>query len=543
MKNILTYTFGILLLATLFFVGSPVRASDEVTITDIVKSDVEATINGVLNHATLVAITADHSGLILMYSTDHNNLSITSNVFYPPDDIDAAGKWNRHLTGLTPNTTYYFDVHNSETGVSYLPSIQSFTTLGSTGGEEQVIFDSLNSGITETDAIISGVVFGAQGQALPTIKLKWQAEGSASVTSSDPIVPNANTGMFSYSVTGLSASTTYTLTAVNNADTTVVLGTAQIATAAPGGDGGVVIGNDTGTGGTQSGDCVEGHGEYCLLAPLPIFGNKVDSSLSFGNYVNGFLKVLIGLAAVLAVIMIVVGGIQHMSSSDSVSLKTEGAKRATNAVWGLLLVLGSFAILNTINPNLVNLKIGIQTAGFALDEPPEEVALPGGGIDSCSGVTLNGQRILKFSDWGANATIAAVDADVRSHITGVTVNAPNCAKVGDTGCTSMYFSAAAKQDVISKLNLINTACTQANGSACDMVITGGSECWLHKTHNHEAAVFDLRATTSLNVFVTGSNTFPADGRWHNKPGYGNFLAESSGQTQNTTAEHWHVKLY
>jgi len=72
----------------------------------------------------------------------------------------------------------------------------------------------------------------------------------------------------------------------------------------------------------------------------------------FGKYLNIVIKFFIGMAAVLSMIMIVMGGIEYMTS-DLVSSKESGKSKITNAVLGLLLALGSYAILNTLNPKLL----------------------------------------------------------------------------------------------------------------------------------------------------------------------------------------------
>lgn len=73
----------------------------------------------------------------------------------------------------------------------------------------------------------------------------------------------------------------------------------------------------------------------------------------FGNYLNIMIKIIIGFAAVLAMVMIVVGGIEYMTS-DLVSSKEAGKETITHAILGLLLALGAFLILNTINPKLLS---------------------------------------------------------------------------------------------------------------------------------------------------------------------------------------------
>lgn len=59
----------------------------------------------------------------------------------------------------------------------------------------------------------------------------------------------------------------------------------------------------------------------------------------------------VGVVAVLAVIMLVIGGVQYMVAGD----KDPGPakERIKNAIWGLILALTSYLILYTINPDLV----------------------------------------------------------------------------------------------------------------------------------------------------------------------------------------------
>lgn len=89
---------------------------------------------------------------------------------------------------------------------------------------------------------------------------------------------------------------------------------------------------------------------YALLEPLPGI-TRIDGETTIGEYLNTLIRIAIGLLGLFAVIMIVVGGLQYMST-DAISGKSEGRDRITKALLGLLLALGSFTILNTINPDL-----------------------------------------------------------------------------------------------------------------------------------------------------------------------------------------------
>jgi hypothetical protein len=74
-----------------------------------------------------------------------------------------------------------------------------------------------------------------------------------------------------------------------------------------------------------------------------------------GDYLSGIYKLAVGIAVALAAIMIVYGGILWSTSGDSPSRKTEAKKHITQAIFGLVLLLASYLILNTINPDLVKL--------------------------------------------------------------------------------------------------------------------------------------------------------------------------------------------
>ncbi|OGI57066.1 hypothetical protein A3B85_02260 [Candidatus Nomurabacteria bacterium RIFCSPHIGHO2_02_FULL_37_13] len=112
---------------------------------------------------------------------------------------------------------------------------------------------------------------------------------------------------------------------------------------------------------------------YHLLAPLPCtdtgpnckdgklmtFNPTVEKPL--GAYLNLMIKLVIGLSAVMAVVMIVIGGIEYMTS-ELPGNKESGRERIRNAILGLLIALGAYALLNTINPELLNSDVKIDQA-------------------------------------------------------------------------------------------------------------------------------------------------------------------------------------
>lgn len=112
--------------------------------------------------------------------------------------------------------------------------------------------------------------------------------------------------------------------------------------------------------------------EYTLLEPLPCISNSTTNpdgsinkgtgctedypeTINFENYVQYIFNLAIALAAVAAVFTIVWGGFKY-TSTDSFTGKSEGKEIIFKALQGLILVLASFLILQTIDPRLVNIR-------------------------------------------------------------------------------------------------------------------------------------------------------------------------------------------
>lgn len=100
-----------------------------------------------------------------------------------------------------------------------------------------------------------------------------------------------------------------------------------------------------------------------LISPFESGGEAVTSVDSFTVYFTRAIPLIFGFAAVMAVVQIVVGGIQYSISGISPAQKSEGKDRMKSAVYGLLLALGSYIILNTLDSRLVNLNFGLQDLG------------------------------------------------------------------------------------------------------------------------------------------------------------------------------------
>lgn len=94
---------------------------------------------------------------------------------------------------------------------------------------------------------------------------------------------------------------------------------------------------------------------YVLLEELPIVGGEVDN---FGVYLSNMFLLALQLATVLAVFMISFGGFKYLTE-ESFTGKSDAKNRIWNAVIGLVILLTSWLLLYTINPDLVQNKFVI----------------------------------------------------------------------------------------------------------------------------------------------------------------------------------------
>ena len=113
---------------------------------------------------------------------------------------------------------------------------------------------------------------------------------------------------------------------------------------------------------------------YTLLAPLPCLGGSgtpgtegynpdcgtYANQTTLEKYIPGVFNLAIGISAAFVLLNLVFGGFQYMSS-DAFTKKEEGIKRIENSIKGLLLVVGAWLILYTINPKLLNVSLSIET--------------------------------------------------------------------------------------------------------------------------------------------------------------------------------------
>lgn len=94
-----------------------------------------------------------------------------------------------------------------------------------------------------------------------------------------------------------------------------------------------------------------------LKVPLPFVKTTDGKVQNLKDYIEGVYRLLIGLGALFAVVMIIIAGYQWMLSGGSADKTGDAKKRMWNASIGLVLAMLSYIILNTISSRLVELRL------------------------------------------------------------------------------------------------------------------------------------------------------------------------------------------
>lgn len=116
-----------------------------------------------------------------------------------------------------------------------------------------------------------------------------------------------------------------------------------------------------------------GTGAFVPLTHLPQI-DQLAQSQGFATFVNALYKICIGAGAVLAVIMIMVAGVQIMTSRGSVTSNEKAKNRIQNAVFGLILVLAPTIVFGIINPDILNLNLGTEFGSLKQDQGINQAA-------------------------------------------------------------------------------------------------------------------------------------------------------------------------
>lgn len=222
------------------------------------------------------------------------------------------------------------------------------------------------------------------------------------------------------------------------------------------------------------------------FAPLADYSpsEKLSGLYSGGQdlpvYINSIFKVAISVGAILAVLRLGYAGYMYMGG-DMWGNKQHAKDMIRDVFIGLFLLLSVWIILYQINPDILKLNIVITPL-------PAVVAPPPSAVSPANQTRLN--------------AILADESRARTSITGTNANigfnAGPCTSLTQTsGCTNVGLLPSM---AVGRLDSLQRACN------CAITISGGTEFWMHASHDAGVSVVDLRADSGLLDFI--HRTYP-----------------------------------
>ncbi len=144
---------------------------------------------------------------------------------------------------------------------------------------------------------------------------------------------------------------------------------------------------------------------------LPEFTHE---SSSIASMINKIYIYALSIAGVLAIVMIVYGGISYALDPGNAAKQGEAKEIMQSAIWGIVLLVGAYVILKTINPDLVQLKNlpleKIQLSTLDLGEIENDTGSVSGGTSigcTTENTNTNSTAILANSLLSLNPDIQA----------------------------------------------------------------------------------------------------------------------------------------
>jgi len=226
-----------------------------------------------------------------------------------------------------------------------------------------------------------------------------------------------------------------------------------------------------------------------------------DDAPGIGDYVNAIYRLAISIAALLAVLMIIYGGVQYMFS-DIVSTKQAAKSTIRGALLGLLLIISAVLILSTINTNLTNFEIEI-----AQFEVRDLSPTPGGGSASASCRTTNTCQVIQtpFSAIGARERCDALEGEYLE-------TATNRTCITDTNRVDQVLEAAAVENCPEGATCSMQLCEGYTGESTPSAQTCRERCELDLAggYNSQLRACAIPGTVTDESITCSDTTNDAD---------------------------------
>ena len=202
---------------------------------------------------------------------------------------------------------------------------------------------------------------------------------------------------------------------------------------------------------------------YILLQKLPSPGGQLIEEITLADYLSWLFRFALAAAAFLAVVQIVIGGIQMMIGGASETQRSSAKSRIQDAIYGLLLALASWLILYTINPNLAQMKLTIPEV--TIKALTTAVPPTGGECQNCLPLTQQiSSNFIKPTACSGGISNCQLSQNVISRLMALG------AEAAGLGVSNWWITEAYPPTVTHKDPCHN------NGTCVDIAFKGGANC-------------------------------------------------------------------
>ena len=143
-----------------------------------------------------------------------------------------------------------------------------------------------------------------------------------------------------------------------------------------------------------------------------VAGEKPEQvTILVSEYVKYIFNLLIWISGIVALMSLIIGGIFYLTSAGEPEKLSKAKKQILAAFFGIVILLSSYLILTTINPDLVSLEMSTleEIVFHPLDTPASETKVPKllGGIEEIAekikeiiipGIELSSRKIKDLTD-------------------------------------------------------------------------------------------------------------------------------------------------
>jgi hypothetical protein len=122
---------------------------------------------------------------------------------------------------------------------------------------------------------------------------------------------------------------------------------------------------------------------------FPCPSGNCEPATDIPSYLNNLYKFAVGISGLLALGMIVAGGVYYTVSAGNSGRQGEAKSMITSAIWGLVLLFASYLVLNTVNPQITTLGLSFGGAPPIASSSPETPLIKQTQCPNFSNIHLN----------------------------------------------------------------------------------------------------------------------------------------------------------